>query len=112
VWTRNALRALEVTVTRAGLRPVGLHTLPHSAASMLLNSGVPLEVVSEVLGHSSIAITGDVYGHVTPDVSCGAMDALAAAFGDGGPPDSGQNRGSMVPRKRSGAVPDLAGYGP
>jgi hypothetical protein len=36
---------------------------------MLLNSGVPLEVVSEVLGHSSIAITGDVYGHVTPDVS-------------------------------------------
>ena len=39
-------------------------------------------MVSEILGHSSIAITGDVYGHITPDVSCGAMDVLGAAFGE------------------------------
>ena len=48
----------------------------------MLTSGVPLKVVSEILGHSSIAITGDVYGHVAPDVSRGAMDVLGAAFGE------------------------------
>ncbi|WP_097207195.1 tyrosine-type recombinase/integrase [Geodermatophilus sabuli] len=36
----------------------GLHTLRHSAASVMLTRGVPLEVVCEILGHSSIAITG------------------------------------------------------
>ncbi|HZB21795.1 MAG TPA: tyrosine-type recombinase/integrase, partial [Blastococcus sp.] len=58
MWTRSALRALKVAATRAGLLLAGLHTLRHSAAGVLLNSGVPLEVVSEILGHSSIAITG------------------------------------------------------
>ena len=47
----------------------------------MLTGGVPLKVVSEILGHSSIAITGDVYGHVAPDVSREAMDVLSAAFG-------------------------------
>jgi hypothetical protein len=40
------------------------HGLRHSAASTLLAQGVPLEVVSETLGHSSIRITKDVYGHL------------------------------------------------
>jgi integrase len=71
-----------VAAARADLPHAGLETLRHSAASVLLNSGVPLKVVSEILGHSSIAITGDVYGHVAPDVSRGAMDALGAAFGE------------------------------
>ncbi|MGY1761649.1 tyrosine-type recombinase/integrase [Geodermatophilus sp. SYSU D00779] len=79
---RNALRALKVAAERAGLPHVGLHTLRHSAASVMLSSGVPLKVVSEILGHSSIAITGDVYGHVAPDVARGAMDILGAAFGE------------------------------
>ncbi|GAB3364116.1 site-specific integrase [Modestobacter lapidis] len=79
---RNALRALKVAATRAGLPHAGLHTLRHSAASVMLTQGVPLKVVSEVLGHSSIAITGDVYGHVAPDVSRGAMDVLGAAFSE------------------------------
>jgi integrase len=79
---RNALRALKVAATKAGLPHAGLHTLRHSAASVMLTHGVPLKVVSEILGHSSIAITGDVYGHVAPDVSRGAMDVLGAAFGE------------------------------
>ncbi|NEM08731.1 tyrosine-type recombinase/integrase [Geodermatophilus normandii] len=78
---RNALRALKVAATRAGLPQAGLHTLRHSAASVMLTAGVPLKAVPEILGHSSIAITGDVYGHVAPDVSRGAMDVLGAAFG-------------------------------
>ncbi len=44
----------------------------------MLNNGVPLKVVSDVLGHSSVAMTGDVYGHVAPDVSADTFDRLGA----------------------------------
>jgi Phage integrase family len=40
------------------------HELRHSAASLMLAKGVPLQVDSEALGHSSIRMTADVYGHV------------------------------------------------
>ena len=39
---------------------VGLHTLRHSAACVLPTDGVPLKVVYEIFGHSSIATTGDI----------------------------------------------------
>jgi len=72
---RNALHALKAAAKRAKLpSTVELHTLWHSAALVMLSAGVPLKVVSEVFGHASIAITGDVYGHVSPDVSREAND--------------------------------------
>src|SRR4051794_23271616 len=40
------------------------HELRHLGASLMLAQGTPLHVVSEVLGHASIAITKDVYGHL------------------------------------------------
>jgi integrase len=46
----------------------------------MLTRGVPLKVVSDILGHSSIAITGDIYGHVFPDVARQAMDTVGDAF--------------------------------
>ncbi len=49
---------------RAGLGHWHPHELRHSAASLMLASGVKLQVVSEVLGHSSIRMTADVYGHI------------------------------------------------
>jgi integrase len=58
-----------------------LHTLRHSAAAVMLVNGVPLKVVSEVLGHASIGITGDIYGHVSPDVSRDALARLSEALG-------------------------------
>ncbi len=77
---RNALRAFSAAAKRAGVTGAGLHTLRHTAASLMLSNGVPLKVVSDVLGHSSVAITGDVYGHVAPDVSADAMASLSAAL--------------------------------
>ena len=47
-----------------GIGRWGPHELRHSAASILLAMGVPLKTVSETLGHSSIRITADVYGHL------------------------------------------------
>jgi site-specific recombinase XerD len=47
----------------------------------MLTNGVPLKVVSEILGHSSIAITGDVYGHVAPEISRDALTILGEVLG-------------------------------
>jgi integrase len=77
---RNALRALKAAATKAGMDGVGLHTLRHSAATAMLTNGVPLKVVSEILGHASIVITADIYGHVSPDVSREALATLSASL--------------------------------
>lgn len=53
------------------------HELRHSAASLLIAQGVPLKLVSETLGHSSIRITADVYAHLLDDA--GAIPAQAMA---------------------------------
>lgn len=52
------------------------HELRHSAASLLIAQGVPLKMVSEMLGHSSIAVTADVYTHVLAP----SRDDVAAAM--------------------------------
>jgi integrase len=79
---RNTLRALTTAVRKAGLpEGVGLHTLRHCAASAMLAKGAPVKVVSEILGHSSIAITGDVYGHVSTEDARSALDLLTASSG-------------------------------
>lgn len=56
------------------------HEARHSAASVMLAQGVPLEVVSEVLGHSSISITKDVYGHLVEGAKRDAAERMAAAL--------------------------------
>jgi hypothetical protein len=92
---RNAFRALKVAAARIGLPEVGLHTLRHSAASVLLTHGVPLKVVSEILGLLR-RITGDVYEHVTPDVSREALDIRGDVLGKYGWPNGRQNGGQTA----------------
>lgn len=71
VW-RKAVKEAGLEVK--GPRP---HDLRHTHASMLILAGVPLTVVQRRLGHASIAITSDVYGHISP-----AAERLAAAAMD------------------------------
>lgn len=47
----------------------------------MLERGVPLKVVSELLGHGSVAVTGDIYGHVSDGAARAAVDRLSEAFG-------------------------------
>jgi integrase len=61
----------------AGLPPVQLHGLRHGAASLMLAAGVPMKVVSETLGHSTVKITSDTYTSVFPDVSISAAELTA-----------------------------------
>jgi integrase len=61
----------------AGLPPVRLHDLRHAAASLALQAGVPMKVVSEQLGHNSLGITADTYTSVLPAVAHAAAEAVA-----------------------------------
>ena len=54
----------------------GLHGLRHTHATMLLEAGVPLKVVSERLGHSSISLTADTYQHVLDHMQDQAAEAM------------------------------------
>jgi integrase len=65
----------------AGLPRVPFHGLRHSTATALLGAGVPLRVVSDLLGHSGIGITADVYGHVERALRREAADAMDRALG-------------------------------
>ena len=66
------------TLKRLGLPPVRLHDCRHSAATLWLEAGLPLKLVQELLGHSSVAITGDVYSHILPAYRREAAVVLAA----------------------------------
>jgi integrase len=62
----------------AGLPPVGLHSLRHGAATYALAAGVDVKLVQDRLGHSTSALTRDVYTSVLPDVARAAAEAAAA----------------------------------
>ena len=62
-----------------GLYGVRFHDLRHTHATLLLRQGVHPKIVSERLGHSSIAITLDTYSHVLP----GLQEAAAERFEEG-----------------------------
>ena len=78
---------------RAGLGHWHLHELRHSGASLMLAQGTDLYVVSEVLGHSSVAITKDVYGHLVEGQKRAAAQLMSTALLSG----IGSQIGSQAP---------------
>ncbi len=78
---RNLLRTITLAAKAAQIEHVGVHTLRHSAAVAWLEAGVHIKAVSDLLGHSSIAITGDVYGHTSDDTARSAVDGLSSVLG-------------------------------
>ena len=77
----NLLRVVEVAAAAAGLQGVGVHTLRRSVAVGWLESGVHIKAVADLLGHSSISITGDIYGHTLDATTRAAVDGLTSALG-------------------------------
>jgi integrase len=67
---------------RSGLPDIRFHDLRHTCATLLLTKGVHPKIVSEMLGHSSIAITLDTYSHVIPGMQDAAAMAMEDALGD------------------------------
>jgi integrase len=63
---------------RADLPPIRFHDLRHGTATMLLAAGQPPKVISEALGHATVAFTMDVYTEVAEALADAAAEALAA----------------------------------
>jgi integrase len=72
-WQKDEFLPL---LQKAEMRRIGLHTLRHTYASLLINAGESLKYVSKQLGHGSIAITADTYGHLFQETSRAAMERL------------------------------------
>ena len=73
-------RSLAPLLVRAGLPHQTFHQLRHTAATILLLKNVNPKIVSEMLGHASIAITLDTYSHVLPNMQDSAVAAMEEAF--------------------------------
>jgi integrase len=75
-----ALREFVPLCERAGLGRWHLHECRHTAATLMLTNGVPIEQVSRVLGHSSIRITSDIYAHLLPRHLEPAIEKIGAVL--------------------------------
>ncbi len=73
---RNVTRIFKRLIVKAGLPDQRFHDARHACATFLLAEGVPLKVVQEILGHSSIQLTADTYAHVLPALRREAMGAF------------------------------------
>ena len=73
---RNVKRSLDRILEKAKLPHFRVHDLRHFCASLLLAQGVELKVVSQILGHTQISITADIYTHVLPQTQKAAIDLL------------------------------------
>ena len=62
------------------MRRIRLHDMRHTAATLMLERGVALKVVTERLGHSSSRITADLYQHATEHMQDNAAARLGAAL--------------------------------
>lgn len=81
VWDDSKIRkAMLEIVAKAGVRrrPSPVHVLRHTFASLLIQQGESLTYVKEQMGHASIQITADTYGHLIPGGNRAAVDRLDA----------------------------------
>ncbi|SNX61868.1 site-specific recombinase XerD [Streptomyces sp. TLI_55] len=76
VEPRNVYRSFTRVAQSAGLRVIRLHDARHGTATLLTAAGVAPRVVMEILGHSQISITMDVYTHVVQDTQREAMSHM------------------------------------
>jgi integrase len=78
---RNWLKKI---LKEAGLPSIRFHDLRHSAATLLMEMGVHVKVVKELLGHSNASMTLNVYSHVLPSLQQDAMQKLSDLLSDQG----------------------------
>jgi integrase len=69
-------QSFQPLVAKAGLPPIRFHDLRHSVATLLLTLDIHPKMVQELLGHSQIGVTLDIYSHTLPSLQEGAMQKL------------------------------------
>lgn len=76
IHPRNLLRDFRILLKDADLPQIRFHDLRHTAASLMLNNGIPVIVVSRRLGHAKASITLDVYEHLIPSMQAEAAELM------------------------------------
>ncbi|MFC2013357.1 site-specific integrase [Chloroflexota bacterium] len=89
---------------RAGLEGVRFHDLRHTFASLMLLCGAKPKVISEALGHSSVAFTMDVYSHIIEGMQSDAMALLDEVLPAGVKGVSQKNDGNLTVKLPKTAV--------
>jgi integrase len=76
IHIRKLLRKFKKLIKEVGLPEIRFHDLRHTAASLMLNQGIPLLIVSRRLGHANPSITLDIYGHIIPSMQEQAAEVM------------------------------------
>jgi len=76
LFARNVYRSFKELLRKGALPDIRFHDLRHTCATLLLSARVNPKVVSEMLGHATVAITLDIYSHVLPDMQHDAAAAM------------------------------------
>jgi integrase len=87
-------RRFRPLLEQAGLPPIRFHDLRHMAATLMLRGGIHPKVVQEMLGHTSIAMTLDLYSHVMPNMQADAAAMMDHVLGEGDRVAGGRGRGA------------------
>jgi integrase len=66
---------------KAGVPRIRFHDLRHTAATLMIAAGVPVKVVSEMLGHADVATTLRIYAHVLPNMQRDAAAVMERLLG-------------------------------
>ncbi len=81
-WEQSQVtRHFQRLVAKAGLPRMRFHDLRHSCATVLLVQQVPMKFVQELLGHSSMKMTSDLYSHIVPEIRRETAAAMDRALG-------------------------------
>jgi integrase len=94
-------------LAKAGIRKIRLHDLRHTFGSLLIQNGATLPYVKDQMGHSSIQVTVDTYGHLIPGANVSFVDTLDATpkVADATTPQQNATPAQLV---EMGVPPDLA----
>ena len=74
--TSNIRRSFQRILSKSGIEKCSFHTLRHTFATRLFEKGIPAKIVSELLGHSKVSHTLDIYTHCTPSIKSEAVKVL------------------------------------
>ena len=83
----NLIRSAKRAWRAAGLEPLGFHEARHTYASLMIAAGVNAKALCSYMGHSSITVTMDRYGHLMPGNEREAADRLDAYLAGARGPD-------------------------
>jgi len=78
---RQMLEHFHKFLEKYGITDIRFHDLRHTAATMMIESGISIKIVQDILGHSNLATTADIYSHVSENAKEKAMKQLEAVYG-------------------------------